>query len=216
MRPRVDGYVQKDGGLRSVRINSEEILKRGLNVDDGSLEEEVERMRYAYHIFQNAEEDEREKRYADAVERYTQLLEMDCGERCEIARARMFTFARENLTQILKFTLDAIRRDDSRVDMHALRGRALCLTADGDFENGIKFFKHALTQNPDDTKTMRLFKDAKKIKVRWKMRERPIKTESLPKRSKCSPRLSSPRSLFQKRVPYALEYSWKEPIRIYD
>ena len=90
---------------------------------------------------------------------------MDCGERCEIARARCSLSLGENLTQILKFTLEVIRRDDLRVDAHALRGRALCLTADGDFENGIKFFKHVLSQNPDDTKTMRLFKDAKKIKL---------------------------------------------------
>jgi len=169
------GMYRKTGDYEASVLAGEEILKRGLKIENETLEEEVarietleeevERMRYVLRTFQSAEEDEREKRYAQAVERYAHLLELDCGERCEIARARCLLSLGENLTQILKFTLDAIRRDDSRVDMHALRGRALCLTADGDFENGIKFFKHALTQNPDDTKTMRLFKDAKKIKV---------------------------------------------------
>ena len=163
-RALMDMY-RKTGRFEESISTGANVLKSGLNVDDGSLEEEVERIRYAYHIFQNAEEDEREKRYADAVVKYTQLLEMDCGERCEIARARCSLSLGENLTQILKFTLEVIRRADSRVDAHALRGRALCLTADGDFENGIKFFKHVLSQNPDDTKTMRLFKDAKKIKL---------------------------------------------------
>ena len=160
------GTYRKTGDYEASIRSGENVLKRGLNdIDDESLEEEVARMRYALQTFQSAEEDEREKRYAQAVEKYTHLLELDCGERCEIARARCLLSLGENLTQILKFTLDLIRRDDSRVDAHALRGRALCLTADGDFENGIKFFKHVLMQNPDDTKTMRLFKDAKKIKV---------------------------------------------------
>jgi len=157
------GTYRKTGDYEESIRSGEIVLKGGLS--DESLEEEVARMRYALQMFQSAEEDEREKRYAQAVEKYTHLLELDCGERCEIARARCLLSLGENLTQILKFTLDVIRRDDSRVDAHALRGRALCLTADGDFENGIKFFKHVLMQNPDDTKTMRLFKDAKKIKV---------------------------------------------------
>ena len=78
-RALMDMY-RKTGRFKSL-YQQANVLKSGLNVDDGSLEEEVERIRYAYHIFQNAEEDEREKRYADAVVKYTQLLEMDCVKR---------------------------------------------------------------------------------------------------------------------------------------
>jgi len=94
-RALMDMY-RKTGRFEESISTGANVLKSGLNVDDGSLEEEVERIRYAYHIFQNAEEDEREKRYADAVVKYTQLLEMDCGLRGKVRnRAReVFTFAR--------------------------------------------------------------------------------------------------------------------------
>jgi tetratricopeptide (TPR) repeat protein len=115
-------------------------------------------------LAKEAKKDEEQKRYEKAIEKYQMMMDSGC-ESADIDRARCMLSIGLNLTQTLKLTLDIIRRDDSRVDAHALRGRALCLSADGDFENGIKFFKHCLSQAPDDTQTMRHFKDAKKIKL---------------------------------------------------
>ena len=111
-RALMDMY-RKTGRFEESISTGANVLKSGLNDDDGSLEEEVERMRYAYHIFQNAEEDEREKRYADAVVKYTQLLEMDCGKGAELRRCSLSLGENSDANLKIHVRSDSQRRFES-------------------------------------------------------------------------------------------------------
>ena len=91
--PSLMDMYRKTGRFEESISTGANVLKSGLNVDDGSLEEEVERIRYAYHISKC-----RRRRTRKAIRgcgcKVHALLEMDCGERCGNRAREVFTFAR--------------------------------------------------------------------------------------------------------------------------